>query len=166
MDTRIHTLTWSAFNTSPAHNTDRQYLISVINSMPATLEKRKSVKQIVPALLLALREACEDEAIRKMLSRCIHQRGEAPVHMRVWERIRADYIKSLIRGCCLRASCTRQQGDHLYVAFETQKAWWKRNRKVLIHRFIFCLSLVAKCSTRISMNSGSSAVILFTFLSD
>lgn len=33
--------------------------------MPTTLEKGKSVKQIVPALLLALERLVKDEAIRR-----------------------------------------------------------------------------------------------------
>lgn len=51
----------------------------------------------------------KDEAIRKMLCCWIHQRSGAPVHERVREHIRADYIKSLISACCLKASSIRQE---------------------------------------------------------
>lgn len=53
---------WSCKHLSsfpPKYNTNRQCLISVINSVPATLEKRKLVKQIIPFRLLALGEARE-----------------------------------------------------------------------------------------------------------
>lgn len=49
----------SVLSPFPARRAGGQYLISVINSTAATLEKRKSVKQIVPTLLLALGEARE-----------------------------------------------------------------------------------------------------------
>lgn len=51
----------------------------------------------------------KDEAITKMLCCWIHQRSGAPVHERVRVHIRADYIKSLISACCLRASSIRQE---------------------------------------------------------
>lgn len=55
-----HTYTQPSPSSAPPHdNTNRQYLISEINSMPAALKKRKSVKQIIPFPLLALGEACE-----------------------------------------------------------------------------------------------------------
>lgn len=58
--THANTYTQPSPSSAPPHdNTNRQYLISEINSMPAALKKRKSVKQIIPFPLLALGEACE-----------------------------------------------------------------------------------------------------------
>lgn len=81
-----------------------------------------------------------------MLCCCIHQRREAPVHTRAWEHRRADYIKSLIRGCCFRASCIRQQDG-----------WWIRNPQIFL-LCLFCSWVLDTCQ----LNSGSGAVSLCT----